>query len=312
MNIHVIVNPSAAGGSTRQKIPQLKRLLERRGVSATMTQTERAGHATELAREALTSAVDVLAVMGGDGSFNEVAQAYLDEAGRPVCGPALCLIPAGTGGDSRRTFDLPESLDAAVERMLGGGRLPVDLGRTTTTVLGCPRHYAFLNVASVGVSARVSQLANDGSKWAGGKLTFYSAALRATLGYRNLELAIAVDGQPFYVGRTYLAAFANGRYFGGGMRIAPHARADDGLLDVIVLGDYSKLGAVGLSRAIYAGTHLSRSRTHVTRGRCIEVSALGSGAGSAALGVLETDGEVPEARLPIAVVVFASALQLCV
>ena len=311
MNIRVIVNPSAASGSARHKIPQLQRLLERRRSNVSVVETLGPGHGIELAREAIASTVDVLAVMGGDGTFNEVAQAYLNADGQPVYGPALALIPAGTGGDLRRSLRLTNDLEAAVERMLGTGRQQLDLGRVRAEVGSAHVFRAFLNVASIGVSATVSRLANAGPKWMGGKLTFYTAALRATFTYNNVPVSVRVDGQELYEGPAYLVAFANGRYFGGGMLIAPEAQPDDGLLDVVVLGDYSKARAVGLSRAIYAGTHLTDPQTHSARGKCVEVQPLLDST-QRFNHLLETDGEVPEVHLPLQADILRGALQLCV
>lgn len=310
MKIRVIVNPSAGAGSAGKKIPELQRLFEARGVAAEILTTSRPGDATSLARDAADSGVEVLGVMGGDGTFNEVIQASLS-GDLAAFGPSLALIPAGTGGDFKRSFGLTNDLVSAVERMLGDARQAVDVGVMSQRGHHASPTRAFLNVASVGLSAVVCSLANDGPKWLGGKLTFYAAALRATLGYRNMPLRISVDGEVAYEGPVYLVAAANGRYFGGGMLIAPEASVSDGLFDVVILGDYSKIAAIGLSRAIYAGTHVVRAQTVVRRGRLVEVEPLVSER-SDATSVVETDGELPAQCLPITFRVCPNAVSICV
>lgn len=310
MKIRVIVNPSAAAGAAGKKIPVLRRLFEERGVEALVQTTSYPGEATMLARDAADSGVDVLGVMGGDGTFNEVAQACLDPGnGGAAFGPSLALIPAGTGGDFKRSLGLTNDLKAAVERMVSGARKRIDLGEVAELRPNAAPPRAFLNVASVGLSAVVCSLANRGPKWVGGKLMFYSAALSATFTYRNLGLRIRVDGDVRYEGPTYVVAVANGRCFGGGMQIAPDASLDDGLFDVVILGDYSKLAAISLSQAIYAGSHVSRPQTTLARGRVIDVEGLSRELPSHS--ILEADGEVPPVRLPLRITVHPQAVFVC-
>ncbi len=309
MKIRVIVNPSAAAGAAGRKIPSLCRLFEERGVEALVQTTTHPGEATHLAREASESGVDVLGVMGGDGTFNEVAQACLPRGdGATAFGPSLSLIPAGTGGDFKRSLGLTNDLRAAVERMLNGTPRRMDLGVVSERRPGAQPPRAFLNVASVGLSAVVCRLANQGPKWIGGKLMFFGAALRATMSYRNLGVRVSVDGHVHYEGPTYLVAIANGRCFGGGMQIAPDARLDDGAFDVVILGNYSKLGAISLSRAIYAGTHVHRAQTLVARGRVVDIEPLTESPTGA---ILEADGEVPSLNLPLRVTLHPRAVSIC-
>lgn len=309
MKIRVIVNPSAAAGTAGKKIPELHRLLERHSVSTDIVRTTHAGHATQLARQAFRDGVDVVAVMGGDGTFSEVAQAYLDDRGAPTTGPALALVPAGTGGDFKRSLGLNNDVEAAVGRMLSGNRTHLDLGVVSMGTPGAQLHRAFFNVASVGISGLVCHLTNNGSKQWGGKLTFYLDSVRATLMYRNVHMSITVDGHLFHEGPVYLAALANGKYFGGGMCVAPNAKTDDGLLDLILLGDYSRTAAIGLSRAIYSGAHLERKKTRTARGKEIEIHVEGPGSGSQ---LVELDGEVPNAPLPLVARAHAAAVSLCI
>src|SRR5690606_6286577 len=276
-----------------KKIPALRRLLEKRGVDALVQATNHPGEATQLALDAARDGVDVLGVMGGDGTLSEVAQACLScgNAGAAF-GPSLALVPAGTGGDFKRNLAFADGLEAAVERMLGNSRQLIDMGVVSEQGKDKAEARAFLNVASVGISAMVCNLANHGPKWLGGRLTFLGAALRATVTYENVRIRVRVDGALAYEGPTYVVAIANGRSFGGGMQIAPAARMDDGCFEVVILGDYSKLGAMSLARAIYAGTHLARARTIVARGSVIELEALSAQSSSGAL--VEADGEVPQ------------------
>lgn len=312
MKIRVIVNPSAAAGAAEKKIPELRRLLDNYGVSADVVTTRHAEEAILLARQAAADGIEVLGVMGGDGTFNEVAQACLNPFGGAAFGPSLAFIPAGTGGDLKRNFGLSNDLEVAVRQLVLGERKPMDVGVLTSNATadgnGERVARAFFNVASVGISGLVCDLANGGSKVFGGTLTFLNTSLRATLKYRNVPLRILVDGETVHEGPTYVAAIANGRWFGGGMQIAPRALTNDGLLDVVVLGDYSTLGAIGLARAIYAGTHTSLSKTKVAQGRVVELFADGAIPSHA---LVETDGEVPPVQLPLRIEIIPAAITVC-
>lgn len=308
MKIRVIVNPSAAAGTAGKKIPELHRLLEQRSLQPEVIPTTHVGHATELARQAVNDAVDVIAVMGGDGTFSEVAQVFLGRDGVPTNGPALALIPAGTGGDLKRSLGLDNDVGAAVARIAAGTSVPFDLGVATFQTENGQSHRAFFNVASLGISGLVCHLTNQGSKLWGGRLTFYAASVRATLMYRNVPMSIRVDGELFHEGPVYLAGIANGRYFGGGMLLAPMASTNDALLDLVVLGDYSPWEAIGMSRAIYTGAHLRRSKTLTARGKVIEIRLPQTEAQRSEL--MELDGEVPHGSPPFIAQVYSGAIRL--
>jgi diacylglycerol kinase (ATP) len=310
MKVRVIVNPTAAAGAAGRKIPELRRRLDAHGVPAEVVSTQSHGEASALARRAASEGIDVLGVMGGDGTFNEVVQACLTENRVTAFGPAVAFIPAGTGGDLKRSLGLSDDLDAAVQRIKAGRKRAMDVGLVRHSPPDDGSPWVFLNVASVGVSAVVCELANRGPKWAGGKITFYLAALEATFTYRNLGVRVLVDGVPVYAGPAYLVAVANGRFFGGGMRVAPEADVADGDFDVVILGDYSRLEAVGLSRAIYAGAHLQRRKTVVARGKLVEIQPL-EPAGQSSTRVVELDGELPPMRLPVTLQIYPRVLTIC-
>jgi diacylglycerol kinase (ATP) len=166
----------------------------------------------------------------------------------------------------------------------------------------------FANVASFGMSGLVVKYANDSSKRLGGKLTFLLATARATLRYVNQRVRLVFDGDPATAVETTVStvAIANGRYFGGGMKIAPDAEVDDGLFDVVCLGDLSLTDFLVHSRRIYAGTHLGLDKVSFRRATAVRAEALGS-----EIIQLDVDGEQP-GQLPASYRVLPSALSLIV
>ncbi len=306
MEIRLIVNPHAGAGSAAAKTEQLRSLLGAAGVRCEIVETKRPGHATEIAAKAATAGISLLVVVGGDGTLNEVVQAYIDADGKPAPGPDLALVPAGTGGDFCRSFNLDGNPRTAVERLLSAKAQPVDLGVARVHgPSGAPETRAFINIASVGISATVARMTNQGGKWMGGKLAFYSGTMRATLGYRNAPVRVFVDGQQWHQGPVYTVVFANARFFGGGMQVAPEANPSDGLLDCVLLGDFSRLEAIANTPLVYKGKHLELKKTRTIRGRHFRVEPWLTDDAI----YVETDGETP-GSIPLEVEVLPGAISL--
>jgi YegS/Rv2252/BmrU family lipid kinase len=305
MNVRVIVNPTAGAGAASRKVQVIRRALSEAGVAHQVAETTHPGHATALAAEARRDGVDTIAVVGGDGTLNEVVQAYLGESGAPLPGPALAVVPAGTGGDFRRALGLGKDAAEAVTRMLTGSLRAVDLGVVEVVgERGEPVRRAFVNIASFGVSGKIDRLVNRSPKWMGGRVAFAVGTVRAMTTYRNAPVAILVDGTPWYEGRMVVTAVANGPYFGGGMKVAPLANPCDGLLDVVVVGDVGFAESLQLGTGIYSGRHVDHSKVQTTRGTEVEARPLDRHPV-----YVDADGETP-GRLPFHARLFPGALGL--
>lgn len=299
MKILVIANPRSRAGTTAERLPLIERALRRQGLAYELVCTQQPGHATEIAKRA--RGFDVIGVVGGDGTLNEVAQAYLDEAG-----PDLALIPSGSGGDFRKTLDLSDSIDSAVAQIRLGRRRPIDLGVIEATDhVGRPLRRAFVNIASFGVGGAVAELVNAQPKWLGGRATYFLGTLRALASYKNVEVRLRVDGARFYEGPAFSVAIANGRYFGGGMKIAPHADPTDARLEVVVLGDMSRTDVLALAPKVYSGAHLGAQYVSLAGGATIEAEPLHAWSHV----LLDVDGEGP-GRLPLRASVRAGAITI--
>jgi diacylglycerol kinase (ATP) len=221
----------------------------------------RPGHLTELAREAARTH-ELLVVVGGDGSLNEVVNGV---AGTNV---ELAILPAGTGQDFGRTYGIPTRFDDAVRVALEGRVETIDLGRAT--FVGGERYFA--NVGSVGMSGAVARRANSMSKALGGRATFYYALVREFIKWQNTEVTVTFDGGE-RKGAMHDVIVANGQWHGGGMRLAPAAEFDDGLFDVVLIGDVSKLDFITTSPKLYKGGHVHHPRIDVLRTTGLTVEA---------------------------------------
>ncbi len=304
-HVRVILNPTAGQGRAEARLRDIERALASHGGKSEILVTHGPGHAADLARAAHADGVDVIAVVGGDGTLNEVVQSYLGPDGALRKGPDLALIPCGTGGDFRRTVGVHHDVEVAVARAVSGRARAVDLG-----VLRFEPHRgqsgvrAFLNVASFGLSGAVDALVKGVPRIFGGKGAFFVATLRAMARYTNPTVRVTVDGALWFEGPSMTVALGNGRYFGGGMMITPHADPSNGKLAVVSLGDLSKLEAIGLTSKIYSGTHLDVHSVKATSGTRIEAESSDAGVDV----LLDVDGEQP-GKLPLVATLHPGAIQ---
>ena len=228
--------------------------------------SERPGHLTALAREAAAEA-DLLVAVGGDGTVQEVANGI---AGADV---ELAVIPRGTGWDFARTYRIPRRLEAAIGVALRGRTREIDLGRARYRSWGGGEAEAlFANVASAGMSGAIAKRANETSKSLGGKASYAWATVAVFARWRNDEVRVRVDGEE-RSGPMHDVIVANGRYVGGGMKITPKADPDDGVFDVLLIGDIGKRDLALTLPKIYRGTHLPHPKAELLRGALVEVDA---------------------------------------
>ena len=185
----------------------------------------------------------------------------------------LATIPLGTGMDFVRTHGIPTRFDDAVRAAVDGAARTIDAGRVRyRSWSGAEETRFFANVGSVGMSGAVAQRANGMSKAFGGRLTFFYALTRVFLGWQNTDVTVRVDGVERH-GRMHDVIVANGVWHGGGMMLAPGAKPDDGLFDVVLIGDVSKLDFVTTAPKIYKGRHVAHPKVEVLRGARVEVDA---------------------------------------
>ena len=209
-----------------------------------------------------------LVVVGGDGSVNEVVNGL-----GPGATAELAVIPRGTGWDFVRTFDIPRDLDRALDIALTGSVREIDLGVATyRTWGGDEARSTFANVASAGISGAIAQRANESSKALGGKISYYWATLAVFFGWQTGVMRVTVDGES-RSGKMIDAMVCNGRFLGGGMLMCPDAEPDDGVFDVLLIGDVTKRDLVQTLPKIYRGTHLPHPKAEELSGRLVRVDA---------------------------------------
>lgn len=288
----VIVNPASGGGATGRDWELWRAALDGVLEGWAPRFTRSPGEATRLARDAVKDGCEQFVVLGGDGTMNEVVCGLFDERGDgSLVRPGLVLAPVrtGTGGDFARGLGLPFRLPEAVAHLAGSCAAPCDLGFTTfVSHTGEPAWRGFLNIASFGLSGLVARNVNAGSKRLGGRISFFLGLCRSLLSYRRQEVRVRVDGAVHHEGPLTSCAVANGTCFGGGMRIAPQARTDDGRFDVVTQ-TRSGCGEILSIGDLYNGKILGWPSVLHIRGSAVEASPLNA----TTRVLLDIDGESP-------------------
>lgn len=308
----VIVNPRAGGGRAGRRWPSLRQQLETLVGAFSFAITDHPGHATALTRRALRGPYTRIVAVGGDGTLNEVVNGFF-EAGHPLRPEALLVpITCGTGGDFRRSLGVPDAEVGTPSALARDRSRVIDVGTLTYTDddgTSTTRH--FINIASFGMGGAVDQTVQRvpfrpvlGGTALGGPLSYLYAIVLALIRYRNQPVELQIDGASKGIFTIRNVAVANGRYFGGGLQIAPHAALDDGVFDVVVLGDLSRTDLLRHARRFYEGTHEQLDAVTTFRGRSITAIPHTS---SPVL--LDVDGE-PLGHLPATFEIVPRALRI--
>jgi YegS/Rv2252/BmrU family lipid kinase len=263
----LIVNPAAGGGKAGRLAPEVERELRRLGLTVRPVQTRDLDHARALALEAAGDGETVVA-FSGDGMLGALADAL-----REVPGAVLGVLPGGRGNDLARVLGISENAVAACATIAHGVPRPIDLGLVSDSRPGSVGH-AFVGIASVGFDSEANRIANEAPAWLGG-LVYAYGALRALLSWRPARFEIELDPPGERRGfSAYSVGAGNSKAYGGGMRAAPDAMLDDGLLEVVVLENVGKFTFLTrIFPKVFRGTHVHEPCVSVFRAREISLSA---------------------------------------
>jgi diacylglycerol kinase (ATP) len=290
----VIFNPVAGAGRAGRVWREFETELERQIGTFDLRRTSGPDEGSAIAEAMARDGYELIVAAGGDGTISDVADGILRSSDVVMARPALGILPCGTGSDLARTLKLECTPAAAVQRLMQGpGRL-IDAGRVSYTAHNgrkAVRH--FINISSLGLSGPTSRAVNAAkrSNAVSGQMVFMWHTVKELLKYRFQLVRITVDDQPPIEAKVALVAAANGRYFGGGMMIAPDAVEDDGLLDVVIFRGAAKLKLMLDLRLLYTGAHRNHAQVTILRGKRVLVEPAGDPALNTAL--LDIDGEAP-------------------
>jgi YegS/Rv2252/BmrU family lipid kinase len=289
-SVCLIVNPAAGGGRAGRVAPAVQRALGEHGLTVSRCDTRDLDHARQLTLTA-AQAGETVAALSGDGMIGAVADVL-----RGVPDSVLGVLPGGRGNDLARVLGIPEDPVAACEVIAAGVVRPVDLGEVGGRT--------FVGIASAGFDSDANRIANQAPARLG-NLVYAYGALRALLSWRaaRFEVQIEPSGERLSFS-GYTIAAANSGVYGGGMRLAPGARLDDGMLDIVAIEHVGRLRFLANLPKVFKGAHVRLPSVRVLRATAVTLSAERPF-------VLYADGD-PIAELPARVRALPAAVRVLV
>jgi YegS/Rv2252/BmrU family lipid kinase len=301
----VVVNPEAGGGRGRVLWPRAAQELKKKLGAFDFEESTAIGHAQVLAADAAKAGYSLVVAYGGDGTIHEAANGLMesDAASRPVLG----IVCVGTGADFVRTLNIPSGLSEQIRIAAGTRSRRIDLGRARYTGLsgGMESRY-FINIASAGLGAEVVRRTPRFRSFLGRKPSYLAATLDAYLHWKPQKMTIVTEhgtASPVaWPEKPLIVAIANGRFFGGGMPIAPDADPSDGFFDMVAIGQFPAY-QVPLALSLLYSKQIHRLK-QVRHDRVRRVELASDGRVD-----LDIDGE-PIGSLPAVFEILPSALEV--
>ncbi len=292
--IPLIYNPAAGGGRGRVRFKEAEAMFALRDIELEAVPTEHPGHATDLAAD-LSSRSEVLFVMGGDGTLSEASEGVLNAGHDPLLG----FIPAGTGNDFLREFGFQDRLQA-IDRITMGLPRRIDAARLRYEHAGDVRTRHWINIFGTGFAAQAAATANRRYKWAKGQ-AYNLGVLSELMRLKSSPTRLWLDGEE-REGDYQMVMVCNSIHTGGAMQMAPMARPDDGLLDVLTVAGVGKAELISLLAKVRDGGHVSHHKVRFDRAKTIRIEP-------ARASPLLVDGEVM-GTTPVDIEVMPGALQI--
>ncbi len=256
-DVALICNPSAGGGRAGRLLPRAETALRDLGVRSHSAVTRDLAHGCDLANRA-ARAGEAVVTLSGDGLVGCVVGALRD-----VPGALLGVLPGGRGNDTARALGIPSQIEAACAVVARGAERDLDIGDVDGR--------SFIGIASLGFDSDANRIANAAPSRLG-RLVYVYGALRALAAWRPARFELLLDGEPLAI-TGYSVAACNTCCYGGGMRLAPGAEVDDGLLDVVLIAQLSKRRFLATLPRAFSGAHVDSPAVRVVRGRELRVDA---------------------------------------
>jgi YegS/Rv2252/BmrU family lipid kinase len=256
MPLTLLVNPHSAHGRTLKLLPKVEQELDTRRIPFRVERTRGLEDGVERALRAV-DADEVPVVVSGDGLLGAIGGAM---AGSDT---PLGIIPGGRGNDLARVLGIPDDPAAAVAVIAAGESRRIDVGEANGQ--------RFLGIVSVGLDSECNQLANE-VRILRSNLVYVYSLFRTLAGWKPARFTIAIGDERTRIS-GYSISVANNSTFGGGMQIAPSAELDDGLFDIVAIGEVGKLRYLSNLPKVFKGTHVDTDEVSVFRAPRLELTA---------------------------------------
>jgi diacylglycerol kinase (ATP) len=253
-----IVNEYAGKGKTKQRWSHIQRYLDMFAIPYQVHLTSRPREAVEVAKQSSLYEYSHVIAVGGDGTVNEVVNG--------LCGQQAIfgVIPTGTGNDFARMLEIPDDPFLAVKKLVNGSQKTIDLlelnGKYIAGAIG------------IGFDGAIAEDINR-STWKKrfGTLGYVLSMLKLLRTFYPFTLYLDLDEKSFIIEHCWMVAIGNSSYYGGGMKICPDAKHDDGLLDVCIVHDLSRTGILKAFPSVFSGRHVHHPKVKYMRGQVVRV-----------------------------------------
>lgn len=236
-----IINPTAGGGRTTNIIPLIEKKMKEKNITYKIILTTEPKEATRIAEENV-NLFNIIIAVGGDGTVNEVAKGMINKRSG-----ILGIIPSGTGNDFAKAIGLGSDLEIALETLIKCKTKKIDIGKING--------FSFLNIASVGFDTEVVIQTNRIKKKIRGEISYLLGILKTLLSYKKKKVNMLID-DVLYERNLVLLAVGNGNYYGGGFKVLPMAKIDDGFFHICIVKDISNFKILFLFPSVIKGQHL--------------------------------------------------------
>jgi len=268
----VIINPKAGGYSTYREWPSINRYLTYKGVLFDQVYTKGVGHAIDLAREAANRNYRYIIAVGGDGTVNEVANGILCSVNPN--NTILGIVSTGTTCSFIRSLSIPRDYVRACTLLANQNSLSIDVGIVEYTSKGQRLRRFFVNEADIGFGATVVEASKKFTNYFGRNINYLPhvvGGLTSLVSYKNKHITVHLEDKIEDIYDCAMLVVANGTHFGGGMCIAPEAKPNDGLMDVVIFGDMSKSELVKVWPMLYKGRHVSHDKVRMLKVKKVDI-----------------------------------------
>lgn len=266
--IMAIINPVSLNGKTGKRWPLYEKYFHDMGIELEKEFTQYPGHAIKLSREAVEMGYRRIMAVGGDGTINEVVNGFYEDDKILNDELALIVFSQGTGCDYIKSLGIGNRVEEIVDIIQRGKVKKVDLGKVTyQNYSGSQESRYFVNVADTGIGACTAKLVNESSKLLGGFLSYLIGVFKALIIHKNRKMRVIIDGKEEYNQYLNSVIIANGKYFGGGIMIAPEAELSGGNFNLVLLKNFKKFQIVVNLVKAYQGTHLNHPLVDSLYGR---------------------------------------------
>ncbi|WP_041366836.1 diacylglycerol/lipid kinase family protein [Natranaerobius thermophilus] len=259
--IGVIINPTAGKGKAKQVWNQILPFLKTKKINLRYRLTSSPKEAGKLASELIQEGCSKIAIIGGDGTLHEAINGQNIINDRVAFG----IIPAGTGNDLVRTLNIPNDPLQACQVILDGYYQKIDLGLINGETY-------FVNTAGVGFDVEIAKLMNSNKRlFFNGKGSYFISILRTLITYSNLNLILETDDKSTEISNCFLLSIGNAKYIGGGIKLIPSAKPNDGYFHLLIAKDIKRTTVVRKFASIYKGNHVDNYQVMEIKTKTIKI-----------------------------------------